>query len=266
MKNYIRFFVLSILIISNVTLFSQDTSYNAIATPKILRIIKPGKAPFLTIQFSASYNNGLMDLAANDNTAFHTSDFVNGKNFGTRHGFGFILTGKIALHQEGNIRLNISAMYNRLQSNFLISASPEGKVGYNVMSGGLGLEDNFTPDRPFKPYIGFDIIPSLISGTAVWKTNTTDSNLTIKSSFRIGLSVNFGFEYALTNNAGINVGLRLTHANLFFKDAKNSTKPNETYLNDAQYSASIPYSGWKQFFYGSMYIGFNYYFGMKNKK
>ena len=268
MKNCIRVLVILTgwLLLSNVNSYSQDTSYLSIAPLKIQNMVKPGKAPFATIQFSVAYNNGLMDLAASDNNRFNESDFINGRNFGTRHGFGLSLTGKFALHKEGNIRLNVSAIYNEMQSNFLEAASQDGNVVYNVFSGALGIEDNFTPDRPFKIYIGFDIVPSIIRGNATLRTDSSDFKLKIKNSFRLGFDVNFGFEYAFTNNFGINMGIKLTHANMLFKDSKTSSDPGQTNLNDAYVNPPIPYSGWKQFLIGSLYTGINYYFGMKNRK
>jgi len=266
MKNYIRALFIIIPLLFNSNLFSQDTSYISIAPQDIQRMLIPGKPPIFSLQISAFYNNGLMDLAADDNTSFNKGDFINGRNFGTRHGYGFSLTGKLALHKEGNIRLIVSGIYNRLQSNFVISSSPQGKVGYNIFSGGVGLEDNFTPDRPFKPYISFEIMPSVIGGSAVLSTDSSDFNLTILSSFRIGLEADFGFEYALNNNVGFNMGIKLTHANLFLKDSKASSNINQTYLNDLLVTPKIPYAGWKQFFFGSIYTGINIYFGMKNRK
>lgn len=124
MNNYIRTLVIFFLVISSVTSFSQDTSYFSIAPPNIQRMLVRGKAPIVTIQFSVYYDNGLMDLAADDNASFNKNDFVNGRNFGTRHGYGFSLTGKLALHKEGNVRLLVSALFNRMQSNFVISQSP----------------------------------------------------------------------------------------------------------------------------------------------
>ncbi len=245
-----------------------DTSYTLIAPQNIITMITPGKAPVVTLQFSFNYNTGLMDLAADDNTSFREGDFIAGRNFGTRFGYGFGLTGKFALHQEGNIRLNISAGYNRFASNFVVSASPEGTVSYNVISGSLGIEDCFTPDKKFKPYAGLDLITSFISGTASLKTDSTAFNLNIKSSMRIGLALNFGFEYAFNNNVGLNLGIKLTHANLMNKQSKASTNPNETTLNDDKLPAGtvIPFAGWKQFVYSTFYTGINVYFGMKNKK
>ncbi len=171
------------------------------------------------------------------------------------------------MHKEGNIRLNISGAYNRFQSNFIVSASNEGKVAYNVFSGTIGIEDCFTPNRPFKPYIGLDLITSFISGNAVLATDSTDFNLTILSSLRIGLGLNLGFEYAFNNNVGFNFGMKITDANIMNRQSKASSNPNETYLNDDKVTDnSIQYAGWKQFVYYTVYTGINYYFGMKNKK
>lgn len=247
---------------------SRDTSYNSIATTKILNMLKPGKAPKVTLQLSFNYNIGHLDLAANENTFFRKEDFISGKNFGTRYGYGASLTGKIALHKEGNVRLNVSASYNRFLSNFVISESPEGKVGYNVFSGGLGIENNFTPQKKFKPYVGFELVASFISGKALLNTDSTDFDLKIKNSVRFGVTFNMGFEYAFNNKVGMNLGYKITHANIIGKKSQVPASVNETYLNDDKVAAGevIPYAGWKQFLYSSFYAGVNFYFGMKNKK
>jgi len=246
----------------------KDTSYTSIANTKILNMLKKGKAPRVTLQLSFNYNIGHLDLAGNENTFFRKDEFVSGGNFGTRYGYGASLTGKISLHKEGNVRLNVSAAFNRMQSNFVISESPEGKVHYNVLQGGLGIENSFTPDKKFKPYIGLDLLTSLISGEAVLGTDSTDFTVKIKNSVRFGLTVNFGFEYAFNNTVGMNLGYKLTHANIIGKNSKASTDPAETTLNDDKVTGTeeILYSGWKQFMYSSFYAGVNFYFGMKNKK
>ncbi len=246
---------------------SQDTSYISIAPPNVQYMLKQGKAPRVTLQLSFNYDIGLMDLAANDNTSFRLGDFIAGRDFGTRYGYGVGLTGKIALHKEGNVRLNVTAAYNRFQSNFVISESPQGRVSYNVFQGGLGLENCFNPDRPFKPYIGFDIVASFINGKSTFKTDSSDFNLTIKNAFRVGFSANFGFEYAFNDKVGFNLGVKLTHANVIGRQSKVSDNPNETYLNDDKVTGDpIPFAGWKQFLYSTFFTGINYYFGMKDKK
>ncbi len=252
------------------TLFAQrniDTNYTSVAPSSVKKLLAKGKAPFLTLQISGYYNTGLMDLAANDNTSFSKQDFIDGRNFGTRYGYGVSITGKISLQKTGYLRLTVSALYNRFQSNFVISKSPEGKAAYNVFSGAIGLENNFTPAKRFKYYIGFEVVASLIYGSATLSTDSTDFDLTIKSAFRLGAAANFGFEYAFTNSFGVNLGLKFTHSNLLLKESKESANTSETYLNDDKFTTGkIPYAGWKQFFFTSFYTGFNFYFGMKNKK
>lgn len=276
--NIRRIYILILILVNTSLLFSQsddgtitkkDTSYISIANQKVMDMVKPGKPPKVTLQLSFDYNIGHFDLAANENTFFRKDDFVNGSNFGTRYGYGASLTGKIALHKEGNVRLNVTGAYNRFQSNFVISASPQGKVAYNVFSGALGIENNFSPNKKIKPYVGVDLVASFISGNATLTTDSTDFSLKIKNSVRFGVSLNLGFEYSVNNNFGFNLGYKITHANIIGKQSKASTNLSETYLNDEKLpsgSDPIPYAGWKQFVYSSFYAGVNIYFKMKNVK
>jgi opacity protein-like surface antigen len=253
----------------NTPVTKRDTFYTSLADAKIINMLKTGKAPVVTIAVSFNYHVGHLDLAANDNTYFRKDDYIYGRNFGTRYGYGASITGKIALHKEGNVRLNVSAAYTRFQSNFVISASPEGKVAYNIWGFALGFENNFTPTRKFKPYIGADFVVSLIGGNATLTTDTANFSLKIKNSLRMGAAFNLGFEYAVNNNVGFNLGYKLTYANIIGKENKASSNPAETYLNDAKVTSGstfIPFAGWKQFLYSTFYTGINVYFKMKNKK
>ena len=114
-------------------------------------------------------------------------------------------------------------------------------VSYNVFSWGLGIENCFTPDRRFKPYIGFELLGSLIGGNATINTDTASLSLKIKNSFRFGAAINFGFEYAITRSFGLNLGIKFTNANLLLKESKTSSNPGEIYLNDKTVTPKIPY-------------------------
>ncbi|MGA2669296.1 MAG: hypothetical protein ABSF32_10365 [Ignavibacteria bacterium] len=266
------FFILMLL--SGFT-YSQepvDTSYSSLATPTINNMIIMGRAPIVTIQVSGYYDIGLMDMASEDNTIFNLIDFRHGRNFGTRYGFGFEIKGKFALHKQGNIRLTGGFSYNRFQSNFIV-ASPDGKVSYNVFSPFIGIENSFTPDRRFKPYIGLEIIPSIINGHANFDTTNiltpnvpVNVDLSIKNAFRFGFAVEFGFEYSFSNYIGWNLGMKITHANVFGRESKIDPTANEIYLNDEKIFPYIPYAGWKQFVFSSFFTGINFYFGMKDKR
>jgi hypothetical protein len=114
--------------------------------------------------------------------------------------------------------------------------------------------------------VGAEIVTSLIYGNAELATDSTNFDLKIKNSFRLGFGVNFGFEYAVSNQFGFNAGLKFTHVNALLRDSKTSSNINETYLNDAETNQTITYAGYKQFFFASFYAGVNFYIGMKNKK
>jgi hypothetical protein len=273
-----KLYILLLLLLGSQFTFSQndtppikksDTSNTIVATSKIYSMLKKGKPPKFTLQLIFGFDIGHLDLASDENTYFRRKDFENGGNFGTRYGYGAALTGKLPLHKAGNIRLNVTAAYNRLQSNYLVSESPEGKVYYNVFSGALGIENNFSPAKRFKPFVGFDINVNMISGNAVLKsTDSADVNVKILNSVRFGLSLNLGTEYAFNNSVGFNLGYKITFSNILGKQSKASSSIYETYLNDDKVtsSVSIPYAGWKQFLYSTFYAGINFYFGMKNKK
>jgi hypothetical protein len=221
-------------------------------------------APKFTIQVNGMYDYGVFELAGRNNGDFNPVQFINGENFGVRHGIGGSITVKIPLHEKGNIRLNISALYNNFGNKY-IDTKEGGYAKYNVFSGGIGLENNFTPSYKFKTLIGASIIGSLINGKAQIVLPETSYSLKINPAFRLGVMIYSGFEYLLNDHFGFNCGFNFTHANLWFKDSKISNDPNSIYLNDKRVNPRVPYTGWKQFAWGSFYGGINIYFGINQK-
>lgn len=227
-------------------------------------------APLFTLQFSSNYNYGVYELSGNKNGDFDAEELQKGESFGVRHGIGGVITAKIPLHKQGYLRLNVSIMLNRFSSTFSKLFANNGKVqsaNYNVISGCVGIENNFTPNYKIKTFIGGGIIASVISG----KVNMYDNevimrNLSVVPAFRLGISVYSGLEYMLSKQIGLNCGFRFTHANLWLKQSKVSANPDEIYLNDKLISPKIPYSGFKQFAWGSFFMGLNLYFGIKDKQ
>jgi hypothetical protein len=221
-------------------------------------------APKFTIQVNGMYDYGVFELAGKDNGDFNPIQFIKGESFGVRHGIGGSITAKIPLHEKGNIRLNISALYNNFGNKY-IDMKEGGYAKYNVYSVGIGLENNFTPSYKFKTLIGASIIGSLINGKAQIVLPESNYSLKINSAFRMGVMIYSGFEYLLNDNLGFNCGFNFTHANLWFKDSKVSDDPNSINLNDKRVSPRLPYTGWKQFAWGSFYGGINIYFGIAEK-
>ncbi len=226
-------------------------------------------APSLTVQFSGSYDYGVYELSGNDNGDFNSEELVNGENFGVRHGLGGNLTVKIPIQKSGNLRLNISLLYNRFNSSLskVMSVNNEQEfAGYNVYSCILGIENNFTPSYRIKTYVGGGITASIISGRAGIITDGVYNSLSIIPAFRLGLSVFSGLEYMINDKVGFNTGFMFTHANLWLKQSEVSTDPGRIYLNDKRVNPRLPYSGFKQFAWGSFFAGVNYYFGISDKE
>ncbi len=225
-------------------------------------------APKLTLEFSGFYNYGIFELSSNDNGDFSAEEFTSGENFGVRHGIGGDFVAKIPLHEKGNIRLDVSGGYSYFSSKFdklVNSQQVPTYVRYSVISGGVGIENNFTPNHKIKTLVGLGILASVISGSANLNVNNTSQEINILPAFRMGIQLFSGFEYLLNDRFGLNAGFKFTHANLWFKDSKTSDNPNEIYLNDKRVSPRIPYSGWKQFAWGSFYGGVSIYFGIEQK-
>jgi len=222
----------------------------------------------LTIEFNIMYDYGVYELSGNYNGDFSTEQFSRGENFGVRHGVGGVLTVKIPLQKSGHLRLNISVSHNNFSSRFnktLTSGLEQDFMKYNVFSIISGIENNFTPNFIIKTYAGIGLIGSIINGNGRITTDGISNELTILPAFRLGLSINSGFEYMVSNKFGFNCGIRFTHANLWFKNSKESNNPKEIYLNDQRSDDKLPYSGFKQFAWGSFFAGVNYYFGIEPK-
>lgn len=259
----------------NIALYSQtinkktpgQDSVKTITVKKIRMVTR--NAPDITFEFSGMYNYGIYELSGNDNGDLNTSEFVNGENFGVRHGLGSMLTVKIPLHKKGNLRADISLAYNRFSSNYnkpMIDITGYDFVKYDVYSVITGIENNFTPNYRIKTFIGIGITASMISGNTQITDSSGVNQLKIKPALRLGVSINSGLEYMLSNSIGMNFGIRFTHANVWFKQSKISENPGEIYLNDKKVSPRLPYSGFKQFAWGSFFLGMNYYFGIHEKE
>ena len=259
---FISFSVLS----RNENVKTNNLTKDSSTTKKITRVILTIRnAPSYTVEFNAMYNYGVYELSGNYNGDFSSEQFIGGENFGVRHGIGGILTAKIPLHEQGNLRANISVSYINFSSKFnkTLNTTKEHEFAkYNVFSGIIGIENNFTPKYRIKTFVGIGITGSIIYGTAHILKDKIVQDLTILPAFRLGLSINSGLEYMLSNKFGFNCGIRFTHANLWLKESKTSSNPNEIYLNDKRTENRLPYSGFRQFAWGSFFAGINYYLGV----
>jgi hypothetical protein len=253
-------------------LHSQDTGMperNDSDNPQYLKLVVRS-APSFTIEVNGHYDFGVYELSANNNGDFSSSQFVNGENFGVRHGFGATAIAKLSITEKGYFRVCFFGGYNRFSSRYskyLEDQNEGGYANYNVITFGTGIENSFTPGYKFKPLIGIGLLGSVINGSArVYDKDLSGyRNLDILPAFRLGLTLYSGLEYLVNNRIGLNCGIRIVHANLWLKDTKVSDNPNEIYLNDKRVVPRIPYSGWRQFMWGELYGGVNIYFGISQK-
>lgn len=218
--------------------------------------------PDFTVTLTGGINLGVSELSSNFSNIFEVEQFANGENFGVRNGWSILGMGKITLQNQGNIRLNIIAGYSKFKNNFLNDDSPFGSVKYNIITFGAGLENNFNPKYQVRPYAGIEVNGNMISG----EVNLNDTALIkIKNSFRIGVSINAGVEYLITDKFGLNFAFRFTHANLLLRSSKDDGTSNEISLRDKQLDPPIFASGFKNFAYVSFQAGLCFYFGIKKQ-
>jgi hypothetical protein len=239
---------------------------------KIVKIATFRTVPKFILHFDAHYNSGALELSSH-NGGFSRFDFLYGKSFGVRHGFGASLIGKIPLGKKGNFWLDIISGYDRFQSDLIADNSEEGKASYNSFNGGVGVEYNFTPTHKVKYFVGLNPLFSVISGDAtIINPDNNRIDISIKSSFRLGYSAFVGLEYAFEQDFGINLGLKFTHANLLFKNSEeviDEASGNSTIsLNDDVIppESLIQFAGWKQFAYFTGSVGVSYFFSVKKVK
>jgi hypothetical protein len=283
-KTYYFVFLFALITLFTADSYAQDVTikikYDTLKTIKtdtlktirmrIIKVVTVRSVPKFILQLSGFYNSGAMELQGH-NGGFSKSDFLTGKNFGARNGYGANLTWKIPLHKQGHFWLDFTAGFNRFQSNLVTDNTKDGKVFYNVFYGGTGTDYIFTPAHKVKYFLGANVVASIINGNAELyfdKKSRYDKSIKkvdVKSSFRIGYSIYVGLEYAFVKNFGMNIGFKFTHANLLLKQSNQVTDSTETSLNDGSSDPPVLYGGWKQFAYSSVFAGVSYYFGVRER-
>lgn len=258
---------------------AQDTSITIkidtvkIQKTRMITIVKVKTVPKFILHFNGGLNTGAMELTSH-NGGFNRDDFTTGKNFAARNGYGFSLIGKLPLNKKGSIWLDFVSGFDRFQSDIFAKNTEEGKVSYNSINGGVGIEYSITPTHNIKYYFGVNPLISFISGKSeITNPDNNRVDITIKSSMRIGYQVFLGLESAIHKNFGLNIGLKFTHANLLLKKSETpeqneSSDPPTSILglNDDATSEPIEFAGWKQFAYFNLNFGVSYFFGVKEMK
>lgn len=225
-------------------------------------------APDFTLQVIGAFNYGLGELSTSFESVFQAQQLQTGENFGVRRGFGIFISGKRPMNPEGNFRLIGTLMFHKFENNKLTSKfSSNGSVDYTLFGLGAGIENSFTPTFRLKPFVGGSVMFNMISGNAkIINDDGSESNYKFKNSFRIGLNINTGLEYLISNNMGMSFGINLVAANMFLKSSNSSDDSLNIPIRDKTVSNTPPFSGYKQFIFTSFYLGMNFYFGVKEKR
>lgn len=251
----------------------QDIAYKS-RSPYIRKFMITRSSPAFTLQFNFNYNQAILELAGTYNDDFRSVDYIKGQTFGADKGFGANITTKINLSRKGNLRLLISASYNRIMTYMFGKGglADVGETKFNTYTGGIGFEHNFTPNYNFKLYAGGELLASMINGNAfLWVKNTETHpeysyNMDIKNSFRLGLSICGGTEYLLTKDFGLNLGFKFTLANLFLKQTEAVNDSGSTILLDGKPDVPGNYLGRKNYGFFTISAGICFYWGIIEKK
>lgn len=278
MKHLFHIFpAIALTLIFSSNIYAQEGKYEirydtiTVEKTKTIKLVTVRTVPAFILQLNGSFNSGALELQGH-NGGFSKNDFINGKTYGARVGFGVNLTGKLRLHKRGNFWLNVVTGFCGFKSDYFSDKSEEGAAVYNQFSGGVGMDYFFTPADKVKYFVGGDILGSVIYGKAQIPYDITIYDpiryreVKINNAFRLGYSVYAGLEYAFEKNVGINFGFKFTHANLFLKKTEIPTSDNEASLNDDSTDQPVLYGGWKQFAYSSVFAGVSYYFGVREKR
>jgi hypothetical protein len=267
MKNFI-----SISISGSVYLFLFSLSLFSQQLPQSTYMVVM-KAPRYVIQVNTFYNKSLLELSGTYNSDFHSDLVTNGESFGTHDGFGAGAVSKISLDEKSNYWFTQSLSINRIQSYLLEDKTKnmdQGKAGFTCFTAGLGMEYNFTPNYSVKIYAGAELNASVINGTMnIWYYNNRNpyvQEYKILSSFRMGCGFTAGGAYMVSKKIGLNLNLKFSSLNLFFRNSEGTSEDKEFYLRDGNSSSPLLFSGSKSFAFYSFGAGVSFYFGTGEKR
>ncbi len=253
------------VVFSSNMLFSQQADNNTYMV--VLGV------PKYVIQINGYYDKSILELSGTYNSDFHSELVTRGETFGAHYGFGGGLVSKLSLDERSNFWFTQSLSYHRVQSYFLEDKSgnmDQGRAGFNCITGGLGVEYNFTPNYSVKIFAGAELNASSISGNMeIWFPSGRDSyieNYKVLSSFRMGYGLVGGGTYMIGKKVGINLFFKLSNLNAFVRYSEGKSEDKEFRLRDGSSGDALLFSGNKSFSFYSIGTGVSFYFGISEKR
>jgi len=218
---------------------------------------KFSKPPKFTLTFALSYNYALSRSYGDLSGASVMFDSLaggyvfTGKNYGMLQGGSFMTIGKLAVDKRRQLRLTLNLGYSLFYNN---SFDDVHKNQWHLFSGAFGVEYNMAPKARYRPYIGYELMYTLMFGS--WQYAVTREGGEVSTVFtkfkpahRFGMAFNSGVEYMITKKFGVTFGGRVVWVNVAPKQNKASSDPNKVYINDASVDNGIDLGYRKQIVY-----------------
>jgi opacity protein-like surface antigen len=229
------------------------------------------KAPKWTLTFAVAYNYATSRAYGDVHSGSLLYDSTlkgyvfNSPNYGMQQGGSFLSTGKLAVDKKRRVRLTLTLGYSLFYNT---SMDDDFKNQWHMFTGAFGIEYNFSPKSKFRPYIGYELMYTLMFGS--WQFNVQSPGGSIaqdwvkfKPAHRFGMAVNSGVEFRLKKNVGLTLGYRAVWANIAPKLNKVSSTPDKAYINDSKDDNGI-YNGFrKQIVYVQIVGGVSLYLRRK---
>lgn len=222
------------------------------------------------------------------------ADFFKFQNYGLVYGIGFHLNVKYAANKKGSIYPFFSAGFAQLQndvvgtsyidSNIIRNGYPlPGNLIYNSTPGtsllvirnihaGLGVQYVFISKHSLLPFAGieadynylwgfYEQIPNVVPGSE----GLHQTQFNINPASRVGIAIDIGSDYRITNNLGFVFGAKYSIVNLFGKKSER-TGIGDNSMNLLDQSAPDLNSNLntsRNISYLQFYIGFSVFAGKR---
>lgn len=228
------------------------------------------KAPKLTITAAVSYNLALSKAYGDVSGCSMTYDsslggyLFKGLNYGMQQGGSVMAIFKLAVDKKRKTRLVWNLGYTLFYNTAFDNVH---KNQWHLFNGSFGIEYNVRPKAKFRPYIGYELVYTLMFGgwhcTQYNGQEMTTVYVKFKPAHRFGMAFNSGFEYKINKRFGLTLGYRALWINAVPKQNKLSDAIDEAYINDAKSDNGIDNGSRKQIVYLQIIGGVSWFIGRR---
>lgn len=245
-------------------------TFAANSFPQVKKI--KSKSPKLTLTAAISYNMALSKAYGNVTAGTMIYDstiggyLFNGENYGMQQGGSVMTIFKLAVDKKRRTRLVWNLGYTLFYNTAFDNVH---KNQWHLFSGSFGIEYNFRPKARFRPYMGFELVYTLMFGG--WHNTLyndegkkiTTIYIKFKPAHRFGMAINSGFEYKINKRVGLTLGYRALWVNVIPKQNKFSNDIDVAYINDAKSDNGIDNGSRKQIVYLQLIGGVSWFIGRR---